>query len=384
MFKKITIAAIFALWSIGSALLGQFFTNIGFVESSAFAADSKAVIVSENSKRSRVVALGRIEPQSEVIALTSMKDEPVSALFVEEGVRVNKGQILANLASYNAALAHEQHVSAKLTQAQAHLKADTNYLTALVHEAEIKLSKAEQLTPLKIKTQQARIDTSLSELTINKKELNRRKQLERSMLPETEYDRQALLVTKTEGILGISSSEIEVVKMTAAFDIKLAKATLQIRQADLDRAQLKAPIDVLTRELALARAHVKEATLVAPIAGKILKIIARVGEKPGAGAILQMGDVDVMYVVAEVYETDIQFVNIGQTATIKSLAFAQTLKGRVERIGSQIYKNDILNIDPAADTDARVVEVRIRLDTSEQAKDLSNLQVDVEIDVTKH
>jgi HlyD family secretion protein len=45
----------------------------------------------------------------------------------------------------------------------------------------------------------------------------------------------------------------------------------------------------------------------------------------------------------------------------------------------QIYKNDILDVDPAADADARVVEVRIRLDEPDLVAGLSNLQVDVEI-----
>jgi HlyD family secretion protein len=45
----------------------------------------------------------------------------------------------------------------------------------------------------------------------------------------------------------------------------------------------------------------------------------------------------------------------------------------------QIYKNDILDVDPAADADARVVEVRIRLDEPDEVAGLSNLQVDVEI-----
>ena len=42
-----------------------------------------------------------------------------------------------------------------------------------------------------------------------------------------------------------------------------------------------------------------------------------------------------------------------------------------------IYKNDVLNIDPAAKTDARVIEVRIELDDPERTSRLSNLTVDV-------
>jgi HlyD family secretion protein len=55
--------------------------------------------------------------------------------------------------------------------------------------------------------------------------------------------------------------------------------------------------------------------------------------------------------------------------------------GTVERISSQISKNDVLDNDPAADVDSRVIEVRIRLNeaSSSLVADLINLQVDVEI-----
>jgi HlyD family secretion protein len=44
-----------------------------------------------------------------------------------------------------------------------------------------------------------------------------------------------------------------------------------------------------------------------------------------------------------------------------------------------IFKNDVLNIDPAAKIDARVVEVRVRLDDSASVANLTNLSVDVVI-----
>jgi HlyD family secretion protein len=91
-----------------------------------------------------------------------------------------------------------------------------------------------------------------------------------------------------------------------------------------------------------------------------------------------------MMVVAEVYETDILRVRPGQQATISNRALPETtLQGRVERVGLQIGKKDVLNTDPAADVDARVVEVYIRLDPESSARvaGLTNLQVNVAIDV---
>jgi HlyD family secretion protein len=45
-----------------------------------------------------------------------------------------------------------------------------------------------------------------------------------------------------------------------------------------------------------------------------------------------------------------------------------------------VFKNDVLNVDPAARADARVVEVWIDLDDAKLTERLTNLTVDVVID----
>jgi len=87
-----------------------------------------------------------------------------------------------------------------------------------------------------------------------------------------------------------------------------------------------------------------------------------------------------MYAVAEVYETDIGLTKVGQHATVRSPALVPELTGTVERIGMKVRKLDVLDSDPVARTDARVVEVRIKLDDSARSARLSNLQVDVAIE----
>ncbi len=94
-----------------------------------------------------------------------------------------------------------------------------------------------------------------------------------------------------------------------------------------------------------------------------------------------MGDARTMHVVAEVYESDIGLVQIGQPATISSPSLPVDMTGRVVQIGMLIFKNDVLDVDPAADADARVVEVRIELDDGERVQHLTNMTVDVVIDV---
>jgi HlyD family secretion protein len=116
-----------------------------------------------------------------------------------------------------------------------------------------------------------------------------------------------------------------------------------------------------------------------------LKIHTRPGENIDSKGIIELGETAQMYAVAEVYESDIDRVKIGQRATMNLLNSAGTLSGRVEEIGLLVGKKDVLDTDPTADIDARVVEVRIRLDraSSQIAAPLSNASLKVKIPVEK-
>jgi len=117
--------------------------------------------------------------------------------------------------------------------------------------------------------------------------------------------------------------------------------------------------------------------------GRVLRIITHEGEAIGNSGILDLGDTRQMYVVAEIHETDLRLVKVGQPATIASRngAFSQPLSGKVAEIGWQVFKNNVLDDDPAANADARVVEIKIRLDNSQPVESMTNLQVDVRVHV---
>ena len=72
-------------------------------------------------------------------------------------------------------------------------------------------------------------------------------------------------------------------------------------------------------------------------------------------------------------------VKVGQKATITSNAFAGKIKGTVGEIGWRVDRQSIFSLNPTADTDRRIVEVRISIDDpadSHKVARLTNLQVD--------
>jgi HlyD family secretion protein len=86
-----------------------------------------------------------------------------------------------------------------------------------------------------------------------------------------------------------------------------------------------------------------------------------------------------MYAIAEVYETDVRHVKVGQRATISSPALERELSRTVRAIRQKVQKQDEIGTDPAARKDARIIEVPILLDDPAPAAGLTNLQVDVVI-----
>ena len=169
----------------------------------------------------------------------------------------------------------------------------------------------------------------------------------------------------------LANAQTELGRMNELLHQGIAAVSLQ------DAAQLK--VDVARAELQAAQAALDLDTVRAPTSAQVIKIHARRGERVGAEGIAELAETDRMYVVAEVYETDIGRVKVGQHATMKTPALDAALTGMVERIGMKVGKLDVLDTDPVARTDARVVEVEIRLDDSARSAALSNLQVEVAI-----
>lgn len=148
--------------------------------------------------------------------------------------------------------------------------------------------------------------------------------------------------------------------------------------AKLETAELDLRIAEANLEAALARLELTR--IRAPQAGQVLEVHALPGERVREHGLLDLGDTRQMVVVAEVYETDIAQVEAGQKAIVRSAALAGALSGQVSRIGLKVGRVDVLDVDPIAKADARVVEVRIALDESAAVSGLTNLQVEVAIE----
>jgi HlyD family secretion protein len=337
-------------------------------------------------KQVKVAALGRVEPSSRVIDVAASDTGRLGELLVREGETIEAGQTLAYMDTYPVRKAERDYAASQLSEARAELAAKTALGNSQVQEANTRIAQIDQPQQAAIQAQDAAIQSLQAELDVAEIDLERFQQLNQSgAISRQELDRQQATVNRLRADLENAKATKQRLEQARATDMKNAMAQMAATEANVTLSQVQSRVNSAEQNLVKAEAELELTIVRAPKAGQILDIYADPGEavSPSGEPILAMGDTSQMYVVAEVYETDVGLVNVGQAATITSRngAFDQTLTGTVEDIGLQIAKNDVLDDDPAANADARVVEVRVRVDQSNVVAGLTNLQVDVAIDI---
>jgi HlyD family secretion protein len=193
----------------------------------------------------------------------------------------------------------------------------------------------------------------------------------------------------------IDSTLVQQIKEAeATYNKNVATLNEQIKQAqaNVDRIIEVRPVDLRTAEAEIAKAQaaarqaqadLELAYVRSPIAGEVFKIQTKPGEAPSSQGILEIAQNDQMMAVAEVYESDISKVKVGQIAEINSESgsFVGKIQGKVVQVGLQVAKKDVLKTDPAADVDSRVVEVKIAIDPAQSnlIRGLTYSKVEVKI-----
>jgi HlyD family secretion protein len=294
-----------------------------------------------------VASLGRIQPDEIVtVGARSLSGQPslVGQLKVKDGDYVKAGQTIAILDSL-------PQLEAAWHQAESRVK---------VSDARLK----QAMTGPKaadIAAQKAVISRLEAELANAKITFSRNESLVKSGIA-------------LQPILDPDRILIETLPHRIA-EAKERLQTLEIRQVDVDVA--KAELQAAETEVERTRVEAQAATIRAPYSGLVMKIHAWQGSDIGPKGILELARVDRMYVIAEVADSDIQRVKIGQRAKITGYSLPGPLEGQVERLGLKVSRNSLVPDNPVNLTDARIVEVKILLDDGSSVRNLIDGQVEV-------
>jgi HlyD family secretion protein len=304
----------------------------------------------------RVSALGRLAPEDEVIAVspgTAGAGGRVDQISVEVGDRVSAGQVVAVLDTYHRRAAAVREATAAVSVSRAKL-------------AQVRAGPK----PDDVQAQEALIDRCQAEFQAAQRDLGRATALLRKAASSRQdFDDQTLKYQQTRHSLDQAKAQLAALKAIRPTDLRLAEAELAHAEATLDVAQ----------------AELEAAQVRSPISGRVLRIRTWPGERVGEQGILDVGNTDRMYAVAEVYEEDIGKVHVGQAATVRVPTLGTQLPGEVVRKDLVVSRKAIFNNDPVADIDARVIEVRIRLSQRDSTvvSGLSNARAEVVIDTSK-
>lgn len=341
-------------------------------------------IVVTPPKIKTVTALGRLEPQGEVIKLsapTSNNGNRVEQLLVKEGDRVKAGQVIAILDSRDRLQAAFEQAQEDVRVAQAKLA----ITQAGAKQGEIKAQRAEiaRLEAQRqgdIEAQAATVARLQSQLRNAETEYARYQSLyQEGAISASNRDSKRLTLETAQKNLQEAQAVLARIRSTSPAQLNQARANLEriaeVRPVDVKANQVE--IDRAIAAMKQAKAELEKAYVRSPIDGEILDIHTRAGEVVANDGIAEIGQTQRMYAVAEVYQSDISKVKPGQQVRVTSDSFLGELIGTVERIDSQVRRQTIVNTDPSTNIDGRVIEVHVALDaaSSKKAAKFTNLQV---------
>ncbi|MCA6573981.1 MAG: ABC exporter membrane fusion protein [Pseudanabaena sp. M57BS1SP1A06MG] len=335
-----------------------------------------------------VTALGRLEPQGEIVKLaaaTSTQENRISKLLVKEGDRVKAGQVIAILASrdrlqaaLNQAQRDVQVVQARLAQVEAGAK------TGAVGAQQAEITRLGANQSAAIASQRANVERLAAEVQNAQIEAQRYQSLSnQGAISNSQRDSKQLVLATAQRSLQQAEAELTRLETTMRPELDRAIATLdqisEVRPVDVD--VLVAELDRAIASVQQAEANLEQTYVRAPQDGVVMDIHTRAGEVISSNGIVEIGQIDRMYAIAEVYQSDIQKIRIGQSVLCNSEAIPEKLKGTVERIDRKVRRQSVINTDPSKNIDDRVIEVHIKLDraSSQIAANFTNLQVQVEI-----
>ncbi|BAZ23130.1 heterocyst specific ABC-transporter, membrane fusion protein DevB homolog [Kalymmatonema gypsitolerans NIES-4073] len=368
-----------------------------------------------------VTALGRLEPKGEIIKLSapaSAEGSRVEKLLVREGSQVKEGQMIAILDSRDrlaAALAEAQE-QVRVAQANlAQVKAGAKQGEIEAQKAAIARIQAEQDTEIpaqkatlarlqaerdtEIEAQKATIAQLEAQLNNALAEYRRYQTLyQQGAISASFQDSKRLTLTTAQQQIAQARANLKRIETSREQQVLEARANLkrietsreqeiaegratlnkiaEVRSVDVAAAQ--AEVNRAIAAVKRAEANLKQAFVRSPQDGQVLKINTRPGELVSTtDGIAEVGQISQMYAVAEVYQSDINKVRLGQRVQLQSESLSDQLVGTVDRLGMQVQRQNVINSDPTSNIDSRVVEVHVRLDepSSQKSARFSNLQV---------
>ena len=241
-------------------------------------------------------------------------------LKVKDGQKVKKGETLAVLSNY--------------------ARADVT-----LRMAEADLVKLKQMHDFVLK------GTRLSDIALQEATL--KSSIEQNKLDSLQRARSGKPPDVREIETAIADQGLERQKVRLA----LLKTTLEndLAQHEIDMANTQSRIDSAKRTL-------EDALVRSPLDGVVVQIFSRQGERVSPAGIVKVVDMAQLRVLADVDELHVNRLKPGGKVDVTFRGNNDVYKGTIERIAPTVKRMQRVEPDGGSSTDARVVQVEIKID----------------------
>lgn len=344
MKKKIAALVVFAIVAL----------VIFFVKRSNVKEAQSSIPAPASLSAAHVAAEGKVEslPGYEV-EVGSEVEGKIADIFVEEGSLVKKGELLAQM--------ENRDIRAKLREAEAGLSA------AAAKLKEVSLGARDE----EIKAADAELARAAAQDEFEKSSMDRFRELyKKGIISKEELDaKQMNSKTASASVRKAAENKTLLEKGPRPETVKFYADSV---------GQAEAGVEYYTRVI-------EKTSIKAPLSGKVVRKYLQKGEmvsKEVQPIILAVADTEKIRVNAEVDETDIGKVRVGDAVEVTCYAYpGKIFHGTVQEISDYAGIRKFKPNNPARNTDMKIVQVKVSL--NEKTPLITGMTVDVKIKPVK-
>ncbi len=336
-------------------------------------------------------ALGRLQPSGGIISVVASPGDRIERLHVRQGDPVKAGQELVTLASLaereqELKLAEDQLVDAKKQRA-----AIDAALAARLAEFAAQIKSLRDGAGVERSLQEAKVEGLESQLKVAKGQVDALMQLTPGVadVPREQMDKAKNALRQAQLELKAARTSLDAIDSKLKSQLDALEAQRKAVEADFHFRSESVPLSSLQQKVKLSRLLRSRSQITAPVAGRVLKVFNREGDATGPEPVMQIAAGEGMVAVAELYVTDkpvlLGWLARGDTIAVEvsSPAFRERLQGTLtdpKDIALGVARGAVPGFSPRADSDRRVVEVRVTLDaaSAKRAAEFVGLEVTVE------
>jgi HlyD family secretion protein len=285
-----------------------------------------------------ISAPGRIEAVSEEIRVSSELSGRLHSVLVEEGDRVRKGQVVAQIENDDY-IARVSAAGATLAQRKAELE-------RIINGARSQERRAAE----------ADVAAAKAVLDNSRREAERRSRLaDHEMISRDEADRY-------QRTYQVAEAEYE--RASQQFSLIDADARIE------DRRRAEAAVASAQAQLAEARAYLEKTYIRSPLNGVVLRKLRHAGENVSTqfdSPVVTLADDSSLRVRLDVDEIDVAHLRVGQPVYVTAEAYgSRRFTGHVIRLGRILGRKNVRTDEPSERVDNKILETLVQLDPGQK------------------